>query len=695
MRATPLFSACLILLCSATANTRAHAQTPDLPFTGWDALLESLPSDESEAGALLQYWQTLLDHPLILDAAAARDVGRLPYLSAIQKAALTARLAETPSLPSLDALAKLPGFDPGIASRLAPFVTFTGPSTPTTTHSAPRTRIEVLQRFSHDLDLRSGYHSNPADSAGAAFAGSPLASYTRLRLDRGGASIRLALEKDAGEPLAWEPTRGAPGVDHVAGSVSYTGSRWLRRLVVGDYLAQAGHGLLLGAPYRAIAGAAPTRDPLVSGSGLSPYGSAGESAFFRGSALEMAPLRGLNLLVFASRRTLSASIDSIQTDTGPTAVVRAINRTGLHRTATERARRGALHAETAGLRLMASGRSWNVGIVHIDNRFALPIAAGDALYEAFDFKGRRQSASSVFGAYGARAAHLFAEYGRTAGGGDGLIFGGQIAPNPRLEALFVARRFQPAFAPLYGNAFRAAGSIPQNEEGIYLALRLTPSRRWSAAGYIDRFAHPWPRAGLPLPGQGRAASVRLDVEPASYLNAYLQYRRHQAETGDTYEDAAGRLVDALSTSSRRSLRLHIDYTHSPMLRLRMRGDWIVADASDERERGVLLYSDVTWRPAAWLRLTTRFASFASTGAEATAFAYEDDVYSRFIVAQYAGNGDRFYILLTCRARPTLTIEVKYERSSYPVERRAGSGPDLFEGSRLRTVRMQVRWKRDS
>ncbi|MDZ4702236.1 MAG: hypothetical protein SH809_21175 [Rhodothermales bacterium] len=675
--------------------TSARAQTPESLFAGWDDLLESLPTDESDAEALLHFWQTLLEQPLLLDAAAVRDVDRLPYLSAIQKAALTARLSLSPALASLDALAGLPGFDADTARRLAPFVAFTDPETPGADRSPPRTRIEILQRFSRDLDLRSGFRSDPGDSIGPAFSGSPLAAYTRLRLDRGGASVRFAMEKDAGEALSWEPNRGVLGMDHVAGSISWSGRRWLRRLVVGDYLAQAGHGLLLGAPYRAIAGAAPTLDPLVSGSGLSPYGSAGESAFFRGAAVEVAPLRGTQLLVFASRRALAASIDTVLTDTGPLAEVRAINRTGLHRTATERARRGVLRSNTAGFRLLAAARSWSVGIVHVLGQFDMPIAAGDALYEAFDFRGRRQSASSAFARYGSRSAHLFAEYGRTAGGGDGLIVGGQIVPDPRLEALFVARRFQPAFAPLYGNAFRAAGSIPQNEEGVYLAIRITPSRRWSMAGYIDRFGHPWPRTGLPLPGQGREASIRLNVEPAPYIGGYLQYRQQQTETGGMYVDAAGRVVDGLYATRRRTFRLHASYTHSPALLLRMRADWVLADRPGKRQRGVLLYSDITWRPATWLRLTTRFASFASTGADATAFAYEDDVYSRFIVAQYAGNGDRFYILMSYRAGPALTFEVKFERASYPVDRRAGSGPDLFEGPRFRTVRMQLRWKHDS
>ncbi|MEZ4698952.1 MAG: hypothetical protein R2834_01380 [Rhodothermales bacterium] len=692
---TPIEAGALALLAvslSFQLPAASVAQPNPLPFDDWDTLLATLPPDETEAEHLLLSWQRLLEQPLVLHRAGADEVDQLPYLSLAQQTALAARLRKGPALTSLDELLLVPGFDDATIDRLRPFVATASPDPAPTRWRGP-IRVEWLQRASRDLTLRRGYRATETGSV--PFAGSPDAVYTRFRIDRGALSLRGAGEKDAGEAFRWAPGARQYGFDHVSGSLAYAGPRALRRLVLGDYLVQTGSGLLLGPPYRSLAGAAPARDPVASESGLKPYGSAGESAFYRGVGVELHPGGGTRLLLFASQRAVSASVDSLFVDEALRPTLRSIDRTGLHRTAGERARRGSAGQIVAGGRWMIERGGLRLGMLAYQSRLTLPLEPGPALHQIYAVRGRIQRGAGVYGRFALPSGNVFLEAGTTGASAYGLLAGVQVRLAPRIEALWLARRYPPAFTPTLGNAFRASGTMAQNERGVYMALQIALSPALDVSTYLDTASHPWVGATVPLPAREQAFSVRLSHRPHPFLASYIQFRTTRGETGADHVDGLGRLIDGLSDERRSVLRVDVRYTHSRKVQLGVRGERIRSrtPGASRAHEGFLLYSDVRWSPSDRTRLVARWASFSSSSADTTPFAYEDDVYSRFSVTQYAGVGDRFYILFSRRLGPVLSIDFKYEQSSYPTMRRTGSGPDQFEGLLARAVRVQLRLKR--
>jgi hypothetical protein len=643
-----------------------------------------LPDDDAEAEELLAFWQSLLERPLPLDRSSADAVWRFPLLTPRQKATLAARLARRPGIARWDSLIALPGFDSTLVQELKPFVHLAAAE-----RREPAWRIEVLQRLGRALDLPRGYR---ADSSETAFAGPPWSTYTRVVAERGGFSGRLALENDAGEPFSWGPADGQWGFDHAAGALAVRGSGFLKRLVLGDFLAQEGQGLLLGAPYRTVAGASPTRDPLVSGSRLTAYGNAGEVAYFRGAALAVAPRPWIEARVFLSRRRLSASLDSTSVEGAPLQAV-AVDRSGLHRTPGERARRGVLTESMIGSRVRVEHQRWQVGLHHYAARFTPPIDAGETLYQAFAFRGRSQQGLGLFADRFGRQSHIFAEVGRLGTGATGWIAGLGGTPSPHIELLLVIRRYGVDFAPIRGNAFRAGGLLPQNEEGAYLALRLVPARSWTLAGSVDLSKHPWPRSVAPLPSQGIDAALRFTLVPAPFGEVYLQLRHARAEQRTVRMDAAGHPLTALAEASRTTMRLHARYTHSTRLELRARVERLLAHNSGKWQGGLLLYSEAAFRWGKMWRFVGRWTTFASDAPDVVPFAYESDVYSRFHIQSHAGIGDRVYILITCRVNQGTALELKYGQTTYARVYTSGSGPDRIEDALRRTLRVQMVWRR--
>src|SRR5690606_31818465 len=106
------------------------------------------------------------------------------------------------------------------------------------------------------------------------FAGSPERLYTRLQARfRRQVSLNVTLEKDPGEPFGFD---GQPGYDFASAHVGLTGVGRLDALVVGDYAAEFGQGLVLWRASGFGKGPDAARGPIRSGRGLRPYGSVEE-----------------------------------------------------------------------------------------------------------------------------------------------------------------------------------------------------------------------------------------------------------------------------------------------------------------------------------------------------------------------------------------------------------------------------------
>lgn len=627
-------------------------------------------ADAEPLAELLSEW---MEHPLDVNMADAALMARLPHLGPALALAIVRHRNQHGPFPTLDALEAVEGLSAERVAAARPFLTATPPP------ARQRLRAEGLQRFGRRLDLGRGYRP---DSTRTTYAGSPDRLYTRIRIRRGRVRLGLALDKDAGEPLRWDPSARTFGFDHVAGFAAAEGIGRLDRLVAGDFNVLLGQGVLFWRGTALGKSRESVRAVIRSGTGLRGQASAEEDRFLRGLGATFRAAGPLRATFFVSRRRLDARLGaSPSTGADRPRQTAALARGGLHRTPGEIEGRGVVTERLGGGALTMAAGPVTAGISGYHNRYAPPLAAGESA-----------SGVSAFGGALLGAFYPFGEIAMTGAGSVGGIGGVAVQMPPHGELIVLVRQYARGFVSPHGYAFGERNGVTQNEAGWYAGLDLRPAPGWRLTAYFDLYRFPGARFGVPRPAGGHEALVYVERAPRRWLRVSAQLRHETRDAGAEARDATGRSLDALREETRQSVRLHADYAYSPALRLRARLELVRAAAPGLADAvGRLLYQDVRWHPAPRLRLDARIALFDVDRYEARVFTYEDDLTYTFSVPAFSGRGQRSYLRVGWRLSPGLTVEGKAAVTRWEDVETVGSGLDAVAGNRMREVRLQVRF----
>ena len=125
---------------------------------------------------------------------------------------------------------------------------------------------------------------------------------------------------------------------------------------------------------------------------------------------------------------------------------------------------------------------------------------------------------------------------------------------------------------------------------------------------------------------------------------------------------AGQQVTYLTASQKQQWRLHFEtrITRDIMYRTRMEFSWFQQDR--QRERGFLLYQDLSWKLGYKWKLTGRYAIFDVSSFDARIFAYENDVLGFFSIPPYYNTGNRYYLMLNFKPTRQLQFWVRISQT---------------------------------
>jgi hypothetical protein len=695
--------ALLLLLAVGVPPVAAQAPPDTTSADRLEALLEPLTEEAvaADPSGLLELLEDLRERPLDVNAASAEELALVPALSP----RLAEAIVQGRFYVAITDLLRVEGVTPELLAEARPFLTLRPPPArpsqfapvPSPADLRRAARFEVHQRVQRRLDLPRGYDPVPDGLRGteaepARYLGSPERLYTRVRATAGRQlSANLTLEKDPGEPFRWDPSAGFYGYDFASFHLAATGIGRVEALVLGDFVAEFGHGVAL---WRA-GGFGKGREavgPLVRrGRGLRPYGSASEAGFFRGAAASVALTPDLSVSAFASRRRLDArfdDVDSLRTVSGLPA-------TGLHRTPAEIEQKRALGHTLLGGAAEYRWRQARLGVVGYRSAFDEPLAEGTRPDQRFAFSGREAGMMSVFGSVALGDYDVFAEGARAPGGALGGVGGAEGVIGP-LHLLVLARHYPPDFVSLHGYAFGERNGATQNETGVYLGAQARPARIWTVSGYFDQFRFPWARYGVARPSSGHDALLFVEHRPRRWLSVYAQARTKTREEGLRLPTPTGASLDGLAPETRQSLRVQGEFVASRHLRLRTRVEgarYRRAEAS--AETGTVLFQDLRWTPRPWLSLDARLTHFETGGFGARLYQFENDLLGVLTNALLYGRGTRAYAVAGARPGGRLAgldLRVKLAQTRYSDRYSVGSGLEAIEGSRVRDLGVQVRYR---
>jgi hypothetical protein len=704
------------LLLSLASGLFAQPQRDSLPQrdendidnTIEDAIIDSGTDDQTDWTFMTDNLQDLREHPLNINTVDPELLIQLPGMNPILVNNIMNHIREFGKLTTIYELQAVPGFSAEIFRLILPYVTVKESQAkdinPGVLHPAGPSLRTVLDEGKHELILRTSFtgeqergYQAPNDSTPAAYAGNGARYYTRYRM-RYNQNFSMALvgEKDSGEEFIWNPQKGFYGFDYLAGHVAVRDYGRLKRLVVGDFNVQAGQGLILSTGLGFGKGSDAVNAVKRQNLGILPYASVNENQFMRGAATTVA-FGKVYATGFASRNALDASVDSTVSSTGGDvdAFASSLQTSGLHRTRSEIANKDAIRETAFGGRLEYKDRWLQVGMTHLQQQYDVAIQSSQRDYAHFDFTGKTNYLTGIDFDATYRNANFFGEIARSRSGGIGGIGGVLASLTPKVDVTVLVRSFDADFHTTKAFSFSERPTATQNEQGIYMGMRVSPSSKWIFSTFFDQFRFNWHKYNTAFPSRGHEFLGQLDYKPSRALGFQIRFRSDSKETNaNIFPDS--QQVEMLVPTNRKALRFQLSYKLSPNISIRTRVEqswWRrgYETAPEELAKGFIAYQDLSWKVGYKWKFTGRFAVFDAVDYDARIYAYENDVLGFFSVPAYYGVGSRYYAIVQFSPNRAIDIWGRVSRSTFYNEKTVGSSQSEIDGNRRTEIKLQVRF----
>ena len=643
--------------------------------------LEEL-TDESQAAELTDFntlhetLQAWLERPLDLNHASVQQLEELGLLSDFQLNQFLAYRQALGPLISIYELQAIPGFEPAFIHLLLPFVTL---KAELDDYQVSLRQLlsggsnELYLRWSYPLERALGYTQPP--DAGNRYLGDANQLYLRFKHAYSNRfSWGFTAEKDRGEPFFRGENRRR-GFDFWSGHLGFRDmNRWLRSLIIGDFSANLGQGLILytGFGYGKSAAISSIRR---GGRALSPYASVNEAAFLRGLAITTAWRKKLESTIFISCRQRDASVSVPDSLAFPDELpsFSAFDLDGFHRTPAEMAGRETLRQWLAGGSLRYAFDRGHLAVNSVFHQFDARLVSRPQLYNAYFFKGNSLANASLDFSFRHRNLSSFGELAVSDNGTLAGLAGLFFSPDRKVDVSLLFRHYPFRFNSLMANPV-AETTGGRNESGLYLGIEIRPHRHWLLNGYFDIWQHAFFRFMVDAPSQGYEYRTRLSYQRRRQYEAYIELQHEIKEGNIPIIDSP---LNDVIPNHRFQLRLHFSLKISPALEWRSRMDYGYADNEiNQRQRGNSISQDLLFRPVGSpLSFTLRYALFDTDGYQVRFYNYENGLLYNFAIPAYYNQGSRFYINLRYRGIKQLMIEMRVARTFWANQPFIGSGTE--------------------
>jgi len=551
----------------------------------------------------------------------------------------------------------------------------------------------------NEIYIRAGQTIQRADGylgEDPAYEGDPTKLYVRYRHRNSNTlSYGITAEKDAGE--AFFKGSNPHGFDFYSAHLSLQQYKtWLPALMIGDFNANFGQGLIMHSGFGAGKSSFVT-SVKRSGNPLRPYTSVDENNFLRGAGITLRPADHLTVTLLAShnQRDGNLRLDTVFEDGQAENIsedITSLQTSNLHRTKAEIADENAINLSQAGVSVSYTNRRSHLAINALHSRLSSPLNRTPDLYNQYYFNG--DNLTNVSADYGLwmGGVHLFGETAMSDNGGIATLNGLLAGLDRHVTAAILFRSYARDYQALTPNAF-GEGSIANNETGLYTGLEITPTGRWKIQLFQDIWSHPWLRFNIDSPTKGTEYFGRVTYTVKRRLEIYGQFRTKQNSVNSRPTgDAIAQVVD----QNRSQVRLHMNNMLTKGIQLRSRIEWTSYSTPLEDQQGFMIYQDVVYSPIAspWT-FSARVSLFDTDDFDSRVYTYENDLIYYYAIPAFSDQGSRFYINIRYKGIRNLTAEVKFAQTRQLDATSIGSGNDEIQGNLRSEIRGQVIYRFDN
>ncbi|MFY0686878.1 MAG: helix-hairpin-helix domain-containing protein [Cyclobacteriaceae bacterium] len=617
--------------------------------------------------------------PLDLNRASKNELASLYLLSPRQINAIIDHRERYGKLVSLYELQAIPEIDRHTFDMLSHFVKVNemADSRPLGQRIIESDNKYLITRINHRLQKSKGIENE-------IYSGGPTAYYSRFRMSNpGDFSFGATLETDMGESLAWNPqTRG---FDYQSAHMQLQNQGVLDNLVIGDFRAQFGQGLVFGSGFSPGKGAETINTVMKGTGGVRPHTSAMESGHFRGIATTVSK-KQLTFTMIGSALKQDGSFGSDTTISDQEDYLSSLLTSGLHRTEREISNKNILTESSFGLiSTFSPKRNFSITGTYLGSNFSTPYLRKLNDYNLYEFRGSRNHVGSLSLSWNWQNYMFFGESARSVSGGMAHTYGVIASLSPSIDIAMVGRSYDRDYHSFYGNGF-GEGSRTINETGIYWGIKFSPAREHLVTAYYDRFSFPWLKYRIDAPSRGSEYLVRYSYLPSRNVSLYIQFRQENKQ-----RSIAEGNHSVLSATCKRNIWLNVNYGINEQIGLRSRLQLSDFALDQSKTTGMAIIQDLNLKWQKW-KLSSRIALFDSDDYENRHYITEKDVLYGFAIPALSGTGTRYYSVLQYALSRKITIWAKYSRFRYRNVTSVGSGNDTTPGNIRSDLRLQARLK---
>lgn len=618
-----------------------------------DAVLEQITGDAIPTPDLdrIEFYS---DNPLALDSATVSEILQLPLMSRstaqrIVSALRTKKVASVAELCNAVGCTEEERYILERCTRLS-------------NTSIARIPISIRSRAMLWATL-------PSAATDGRFRGSPHEIYTRAYSSIGATTIAALSNKDAGEPLM---------ADFVSASVAT--SIGTSRIILGDYYAEFGVGLVAWRPFGARKGTDVITPCTEFGRGFQQYRSALEYRFFRGAAVEhlfrLTQNSGVILRAGISALPRSASLDtSIQ-------AITSLVTDGYHRTSTELTRRrNTIERSILGGAEFRSGQ-FTGGFAFLALDYPMPVTSTSTLV----MPARQGLFASTYAQLSMEQSTWTLEVARDYAGSIATRGGIEQRWNDATIALG-GRWYAPRFRAPFGYNFGEA-SQPTNEAGIYLGIRSRVTPAVQNLFYADVYQHIAAIGTLPRLRRGIDVFNELRVRIGKGTIAIVRVR--QEHRTEDYSTATGIVAEEILRSIIRGEVQHTTVSGC-VVRFRIEGVWRIPTETvvSTPEHGLAAFGELSIPIAQRLIVGGRLTAYQTALFNSAVYTFEQLAPGLLVSVPLYGRGTRWFVFARWAPMEWLTLWVRYGSTERLDVSSVGSGITAVPGTRDKRAYIQL------
>lgn len=679
----------LLLLCLTPIDI--HAQLEEIPVQEnlIESIIENLEIEgEFDYNNFYEELEFFSQNKLDLNKANEEELKQLRILNDLQISNLLSYRNNVGELISIYELQAIPSFTLDVINNILPFISVDEKQRDyqvSMKDLLSKGRSELFLKWRRVLQDQRGYD----DDATTQYEGDPNRYLVRYRYAyENRFRIGFNAEKDAGESFFDGSNKN--GFDFYSGHIYFREyKRWLTDLVIGDFTASMGQGLILHNDFGASKSAF-VMNIKRGGRAIRPYGSINEVNFYRGVGANFKLNDNIELSTFISLNKVDGNV---QTDTlgggFEESLFSSLLLSGNHRTESEIEKERSIERFSTGGSFRYKKRNFNIGFNTLYESFNTRFERAEQLYNQFNFRGTSLYNTSLDFGYRYKNLNFFGESAIGANGSTAHIYGLLAGLNRSVDFSLLYRNYARDYQVLNSNSFGETTGT-NNEKGIYLGSIITPAKGWRISAYADLFTHPWLRFRKDAPSGGKEYLLRVDYVKKRRYNLYFQYRYEEKNLNQSSEISS---IDKLGLTQLHRLRLHASNKVSKEIELRSRVEFSWFDRDGSSSKGFLILQDFIYKPQSskW-RISARYSLFDTDGFDTRIYAYENDLIYEFFIPFFQRRGTRYYANLRYDVARNITAEFRYATTILDNEETIGSSLDLINGNRRTEIKAQVRFK---